>query len=259
MGSAARPGSSSTARPPRRPSSIDAAVEAPDGWLVDGEGAALEPRPRRRPSRSHRRLRGAVARHPRSARRRRPALPRPGVRRTHLARWRPGQRTRSGPVDCHRGRAQPTDRHRADHRRGRPAPRHRGRVRPPDRVDLVDSWEDPKRTSPLGGVDRMALVENGWPNTFAGHEAPTQTRMRSHRCSWSRPNLLRPDWSKCCWSTVQHRWQSWWPGEIAGATCVIDCQTESLTITDLDLSCVPTRPGRRHPRRHDPPTRANGR
>lgn len=108
-----------------------------------------------------------------------------------------------------------------------------------DHVVLVDSWEEAEEDiAAWAEQSHAALVENGWPNTFVArgadpdHDALAPVLVVASKpppagliemMSSSRPAPL---------AVVV-------ADDVAEAACMIDCQAESLTITDLDLSCVP--------------------
>lgn len=108
-----------------------------------------------------------------------------------------------------------------------------------EHVAMVDSWEEAEEDiAAWAEQSHDALVENAWPNTFVGrgadpdHDALAPVLVvASKRPPAGLIEIVAANSPAPLALVVAD--------EVAGAGCVIDCQTDSLTVTDLDLSCVP--------------------
>lgn len=108
-----------------------------------------------------------------------------------------------------------------------------------DHVVLVDSWEEAEEDiAAWAEQSHAALVENGWLNTFVARGAdPDHDALAPVLVVASKPPPDRL--IEIVTSSRPAPLSVVVADEVAEAACVIDCQAESLTITDLDLSCVP--------------------
>ena len=108
-----------------------------------------------------------------------------------------------------------------------------------EHVAMVDSWEEAEEDiAAWAEQSHEALVENDWPNTFVGRGAdPDHDALAPVLVVASKPppagliEIMTANRPAPLAIVVAD--------EVAGAGCVIDCQIDSLTVTDLDLTCAP--------------------
>lgn len=108
-----------------------------------------------------------------------------------------------------------------------------------EHVAMVDSWEEAEEDiAAWAEQSHEALVENDWANTFVGRGAdPDHDALGPVLVVAAKPppagliEIIAANRPAPLAVVVAD--------EVARAGCVIDCQADSLTLTDLDLSCVP--------------------
>lgn len=108
-----------------------------------------------------------------------------------------------------------------------------------DHVAMVDSWEEAEEDiASWAEQSHEALVKNDWPNTFVGRGAdPDHDALAPVLVVASKPppagliEIVTANRPAPLAIVVADG--------VAGASCVIDCQPESLTVADLELTCVP--------------------
>lgn len=108
-----------------------------------------------------------------------------------------------------------------------------------EHVATVDSWEEAEEDiAAWAEQSHEALIENAWPNTFIGRGVePDHDALAPVLVVASKPppagliEIVLANHPAPLAIVVAD--------EVSGAACVIDCQNDSLSVTDLDLSCVP--------------------
>jgi len=108
-----------------------------------------------------------------------------------------------------------------------------------DQVTVVDTWEEAEGDL-LAWADQShrALVDNAWPSAFvargadADHDALTPLLVVAAAPPSSRVQELLAAWRPAALAVVI-------TDTVDQAGCVIDCQSNRLTLVDLGLSCAP--------------------